>query len=194
MFRIAAITPDRAKAYNALVKRGLREHPSSFDTDIAQIEPRTDRQVARGIRQLDPANGAVLGAFDAANQLVGTAMVLRRSAPKQAHCAEVLFVYVPAEYQGKGIAKQLLTAILVAARHLPGVEQLHLTVNLNGSPARSLYQSFGFQSIGVVPRAIRVGSRYFDQAQMWLPLAPIAADPIAADGLTLERLDEGIIH
>jgi ribosomal protein S18 acetylase RimI-like enzyme len=174
MFRIAPIPPDRAKDYNALVKRGLREHPSSFDTDIAQIEPRTARQVARGMRRLDPANGAILGAFDPMHQLVGTAMVLRRSAPKQAHCADMLFVYVPVECQGKGIAKQLMTAIVAAARQLPGVEQLHLTVNLNGSPARSLYQSCGFQSIGVVPRAIRVGPDYFDQALMWLPLVALA--------------------
>jgi ribosomal protein S18 acetylase RimI-like enzyme len=174
MFRIAPIPPDRAKDYNALVKRGLREHPSSFDTDITQIEPRSARQVARGIRRLDPANGAILGAFDQSNELVGTAMVLRRSAPKQAHCADVLFVYVPVECQGKGIAKQLMQAIIGAARQLPEVEQLHLTVNLNGSPARSLYQSCGFQSIGVVPRAIRVGPDYFDQALMWLPLVALA--------------------
>ncbi len=171
MFRIAPITPDRAKDYNALVKRGLREHPSSFDADITQIEPRTARQVARGLRRFDPASGVVLGAFDRSNELVGTAMVLRRSAPKQAHCADVLFVYVPLESQGQGIAKQLMTAIIVAARHLPGVEQLHLTVNLNGSAARSLYQALGFQSIGIVPRAIRVQNDYFDQEQMWLPLA-----------------------
>jgi ribosomal protein S18 acetylase RimI-like enzyme len=170
MFRIAPITPDRAKDYNALVKRGLREHPSSFDTDITQIEPRSARQVARGIRRFDPASGAILGAFDRSNELVGTAMVLRRSAPKQAHCADVLFVYVPVECQGKGIAKQLMTAIIVAARQIPGVEQLHLTVNQNGSPAQALYESFGFESIGVVPRAIRVQDDYFDQAQMWLPL------------------------
>jgi GNAT superfamily N-acetyltransferase len=177
MFRIAPIPPDRAKDYNALVKRGLREHPSSFDTDISQIEQRQARQVARGIRRLDPANGAILGAFDAANQLVGTAMVLRRSAPKQAHCGDVLFVYVPLECQGKGIAKQLMLATIAAAHDLPGVEQLHLTVNLNGSHARSLYQACGFQSIGVVPRAIRVADDYFDQAQMWLPLTPTETRP-----------------
>jgi ribosomal protein S18 acetylase RimI-like enzyme len=171
MFRIAPITPDRAKDYNALVKRGLGEHPSSFDTDLSQIERRTARQVARGLRRFDPANGAIFGAFDRTNELVGTAMVLRRSAPKQDHCADVLFVYVPVECQGKGIARQLMTAIIVAARQLPSVEQLHLTVNLNGSAARSLYQSLGFQSIGIVPRAIRVAHDYFDQEQMWLPLA-----------------------
>jgi ribosomal protein S18 acetylase RimI-like enzyme len=170
MFRIAPITPDRAKDYNALVKRGLREHPSSFDTDITQIELRSARQVARGIRRFNPVNGAILGAFDRTNELVGTAMVLRRSAPKQAHCADVLFVYVPLESQGQGIAKQLMTATIVAARQLPGVEQLYLTVNLNGSAARSLYQFFGFQSIGIAPRAIRVAHNYFDQEQMWLPL------------------------
>jgi ribosomal protein S18 acetylase RimI-like enzyme len=171
MFRIATITPDRAKAYNALVKRGLREHSTAFDTDISHIERRTDRQVARGLRRLDPENGVLLGAFDELDQLVGTAMILRRSALKQAHWAEVLFVYVLSEYQGKGIAKQLMAATIAAAHQLPGVEQLHLTVNLNGSPARSLYQSFGFQSIGVVPRAIRVGDQDFDQEQMWLPLS-----------------------
>jgi ribosomal protein S18 acetylase RimI-like enzyme len=170
MFRIAAITPDRAKDYNALVKRGLREHPTSFDTDLAQIQPRTDRQVARGISHLNSANGVLLGAFDPAGQLVGTAMLRRRSTVKQAHWADVLFVYVPLEHQGQGIAKLLMLSLIESAYQLPGVERLHLTVNLNGSAAQSLYQSLGFQSIGVLPRAIRVEHDYFDQAQMWLPL------------------------
>jgi ribosomal protein S18 acetylase RimI-like enzyme len=171
MFRIAAITPDRAKDYNALVKRGLREHPTSFDTDFTQIQSRTDRQVARGIRHLNPANGVLLGAFDlSSGQLVGTAMLRRRTTAKQAHWADVLFVYVPSECQGQGIAKLLMRELIGAACQLPGVERLHLTVNLNGSPAQSLYQSLGFQPIGVVPRAIRVDHDYFDQAQMWLPL------------------------
>ncbi|MBE9029086.1 GNAT family N-acetyltransferase [filamentous cyanobacterium LEGE 11480] len=171
MVRIATITPEYAKAYNHLVKRGLREHPSSFDADIAQLEKRRDRAVARGLQRFDRLNGCLLGAFDEADKLVGTAMAIRRSAPKQSHQAEVLFVYVPIEHQGKGIAKKLMTYLILSARHLNGIEQLYLTVNLNGSAARALYVSFGFQSAGVVPRAVRVDGDYFDQEHMWLALS-----------------------
>lgn len=171
MVRIAPITSDNAKSYNELVKRGLREHPTSFDTDIAEIEKRTARSVARGLQKFNPANGCILGAFDEFGHLVGTAMVLRRTASKQSHCAEVLFVYVPIEHQGQGIAKKLMMAVTAVARRLEGVEQLHLTVNLNGSPARALYESFGFQSVGILPRAVCVDGTYFDQEHMWLPLS-----------------------
>jgi L-amino acid N-acyltransferase YncA len=170
MVRIALITPGHAKAYNELVKRGLREHPTAFDTDIAAIEKRTVRSVARGLRQFGTTHGYILGAFEASDTLVGTAMIQRRNSSKQAHVAEVLFVYVPIEYQGKGIGKKLMMALLVSARRLEGIEQLSLTVNLNGSAARSLYASFGFQSVGIWPRAICVAGTYFDQEHMWLPL------------------------
>lgn len=170
MVRIAPIAPDQAKAYNNLVKRGLREHPSSFDTDLADIEKRTVRSVSRGLARFDRRNGALLGAFDDDNRLVGTGMLQRRNGVKQAHCGEVLFVYVPTEYQGKGIGKKLMMALLVSARRIEGLQQLYLTVNLNGSAARALYASFGFQSIGILPQAVCVDGQYFDQEHMWLPL------------------------
>jgi GNAT superfamily N-acetyltransferase len=168
--RIAPIEPREAAAYNDLVKRGLREHPTSFDTDWAQVARRTARSTARGLRQLNPHNALLLGAFDRGDCLVGTGMIVRRGSAKQAHCADVLFVYVPIEHQGQGIAKQIMTALIAAARQLPGIEQLQLTVNLNGGAAPALYQSLGFQSIGVWPRAICVAGQYIDQVQMWLPL------------------------
>lgn len=167
--RIAPIAPPQAAAYNALVKRGLREHPTAFDSDLAQVADRSNWQTARSLRRLNPNNAVLLGAFDPSDRLVGTGMIVRRGGMKQAHCADVLFVYVPIEHQGQGIAKQIMTALIAAARALPGIVQLQLTVNLNGGAAPALYQSLGFQSIGVLPRAVCVAGDYFDQAQMWLP-------------------------
>ena len=41
-----------------------------------------------------------------------------------------------------------------------------LTVTHSNEPARLLYESEGFRSFGIEPRAIRVGDRYYDKDHM----------------------------
>ncbi len=43
-----------------------------------------------------------------------------------------------------------------------------LTVTQTNDAARTLYESEGFRSFGVEPRAIRVGDRYYDKNHMVL--------------------------
>ena len=75
-------------------------------------------------------------------------------------------MYVAPEHGRRGVGRALLRHVIDAARREPGLEQLVLTVTHTNAAARTLYESEGFRSFGIEPRAIRVDGRYFDKNHM----------------------------
>jgi ribosomal protein S18 acetylase RimI-like enzyme len=75
-------------------------------------------------------------------------------------------MYVASEFVRQGIARALLRHVIAEARRDDGLEQRVLTVTDSNVGARRLYESEGFRSFGVEPRAIRVGTRYYDKNHM----------------------------
>jgi ribosomal protein S18 acetylase RimI-like enzyme len=89
---------------------------------------------------------------------------------KVAHKGMIWGVYVQATYRGKGLAKQLLQAVIARARMLGGIELIQLGVNAANLPVVKLYESLGFSKWGCDPRALKVHGRYIDEDRMvlWL--------------------------
>ena len=77
-------------------------------------------------------------------------------------------MYVAPEFARRGIARALLRHLIAAAQQERGLEQLVLTVTHSNESARSLYESEGFRSFGIEPRAIHVGDHYYDKNHMTL--------------------------
>lgn len=75
-------------------------------------------------------------------------------------------MYVAPEFARRGIGRALVRHVIAQAAREPGLEQLVLTVTDTNAAARTLYESEGFRSFGVEPRAIRVGDRYLDKNHM----------------------------
>ena len=109
----------------------------------------------------------VFGAFlDGA--LAGVVGLAREAREKNRHKASVFGMYVAAEFGRRGIGRALLRHVIGVAKREIGLEQLVLTVTQTNAAACSLYDSEGFRSFGVEPRAIRVGDRYYDKNHMVL--------------------------
>jgi ribosomal protein S18 acetylase RimI-like enzyme len=108
-----------------------------------------------------------LGAFDA-EQMVGMATFLRESGEKERHKGRIYGVYVSSECRGKGIGRALMTQLLEMARQDASLEQILLSVATQQTAARQLYRSFGFETYGTEPRALKVGSTYADEDHMIL--------------------------
>ena len=73
-------------------------------------------------------------------------------------------MYVSDEQRGTGLAGILFKHVLDAAS--PKVDQVELYVAVDNPRARRLYQKFGFESYGVMPRALRVQSKDHDALMM----------------------------
>jgi ribosomal protein S18 acetylase RimI-like enzyme len=86
-------------------------------------------------------------------------------------------MYVAPEFARRGIGRALVRHVIAEATREPGLEQLVLTVTHSNDAARTLYESEGFRSFGVEPRAIRVGDRYLDKNHMVRFLERAGRDP-----------------
>ena len=107
----------------------------------------------------------VYGAF-VGGTLAGVVGIARESRTKNRHKAVVFGMYVAPEFGRRGVARALVRHLVAAPKEAQGLEQLVLTVTHSNEPARLLYESEGFRSFGIEPRAIRVGDRYYDKDHM----------------------------
>ena len=163
---IGSLTEADAERFWSLRLRALRDHPEAFGRSYEE-ERATPIAEARA-RVPSPPDGVVLSAWRGAD-LVGTVVLRRMDPEKHRHKAILGAVYVVPEARGRGVARRLLTAILAAARALPGLEQIQLVVGSRSPAARHLYASLGFAPFGLERRATRLGpGDYVDEEHMVL--------------------------
>jgi RimJ/RimL family protein N-acetyltransferase len=162
---IRRLAPEDAEAYRALRLRGLAENPAAF-TSSRDEEAR--RPLADTLARLQPDGAeSVWGAF-AGGTLAGVIGLARERRAKNRHKAVVFGMLVASEHTGAGVGAALLERVVDEARRMDGIEQLVLTVTAGNARAQRLYERHGFRAFGVEPRAIRVGSDYFDKNHMIL--------------------------
>jgi ribosomal protein S18 acetylase RimI-like enzyme len=158
---------DAAEAADFLRLRlfGLIEAPSAFASNYQDEKDRTLEQVQAHL--LGSSDTATFGGFEA-NELVGVVAVGRELRANERHMAFIRSMYVAPDARGKGLGRHLLDAALKHVSLWHGVEQVKLSVTAGNESAVHLYQSVGFVEVGRVPRALRIGSQYFDELIMLL--------------------------
>jgi RimJ/RimL family protein N-acetyltransferase len=62
--------------------------------------------------------------------------------------------------------------VVVTPRGHDPVEEVCLTVVTSNAAARRLYSAAAFKEYGLERRALKVGSQYYDEVLMSLPLTP----------------------
>ena len=166
---IRRLAPADAAAYRALRLRGLDEHPDAF---TSSVEAEAAKPLSVTEDRLAPASpDVVYGAFADAT-LAGVVGIAREARAKNRHKAVVFGMYVAPDFGRRGIARALVRHLIATAKEEAGLEQLVLTVTHSNESARSLYESEGFRSFGIEPRAIRVEDRYYDKNHMVFFLRP----------------------
>ncbi len=169
-YAIRLLAPGDADAWFALRMRALRDHPTAF---LADEEDEARKGVAFVRERLadPPAQSFVLGAWAGA-RLAGNAGVFRYGGRKTRHNAVLWGVYVAPEHRRVSLGRRLVTEAIAAARAMPGVERLCLSVDAQNEAARALYRSLGFVTWGVEPDAFRAAGRSVAEEHMALTLAP----------------------
>lgn len=162
-----------AVAYKALRDEALRTAPDAFTSDYAASVGRPAKEYAVRFGPLE-SGVFFLGAFNAAGQLLGCVGCEREQRTKQRHCATVVGMMVAPTAQRRGVGQQLVAACVQAARNVPGLTQLVLTVTASNTHVVRLYEQAGFTAWGLLPRAVVVDNVAYDKLHMLLLLT---ADP-----------------
>jgi ribosomal protein S18 acetylase RimI-like enzyme len=82
--------------------------------------------------------------------------------------AVVFGMYVTREHRGKGIGRLLLRSLIDRLSSFPQITTIRLGVTETQAPARTLYESVGFQVVGKEEQRIVVDDRHYDELIMEL--------------------------
>ena len=145
---IRRLNAEDAAEYQALFLEALQAAPAAFAADYAEESVRTPDQIAERFRR-----EVIVGAF-VDGHLGAIATFSGQPSPKRRHVGMIWNMYVSEKRRGTGLADMLFKYVLDVAS--PVVEQVELYVAVDNPRARKLYRKFGFESYGVMPRALRV--------------------------------------
>jgi ribosomal protein S18 acetylase RimI-like enzyme len=163
---IRRLQPSDVDAFRAVRLDALRLHPEAFGSSY-EDEAALDR--AEFVERVATAGLVRFGAFDAHGSLVGLIGLQIRSGAKQRHKAFLFSMYVDAAHRGTGLARQLVEAVITAAREA-GAIVLQLSVAADNAPAQRLYRRMGFTTYGIDRRLLKVGEHFHDEELMALDL------------------------
>lgn len=172
MASIEHLTAGHLHPYRALMLHAYEHAPDAFTSTAAERAAEPD---AWWIKRLaDPAGStAAFGAFvDGA--LVGTVALEFSAKPKTRHNALLIGMYVRPEARGRGLARGLMQAAIAFCRRRGGIEVITLTVTDGNAPAVALYESAGFRTFGLEPKAIRGAAGWLAKRHLWLDLDALA--------------------
>ncbi len=165
---IRALQEADARDWWNLRLESLREQPFAFGKTVEEHSATTPDEAAQRFRTVEPGS-CYLGAFEQ-DRLIGMVTLLRHSSAKERHKAHIYGVYVQAAHRGLGIGKRLLQAAIGQAAGVPSIEQILLAVGSTQDTAKHMYRSLGFETFGLEPRALKIGTTYIDEEHMILRL------------------------
>lgn len=113
---------------------------------------------------------SVMSVAEVDGRTVGNCVIDRQGANASSEAGHVgtLGILVDRGYRGRGVGSALLKHSIDACRGK--FEVIRLSVFSVNEKAQKLYRRFGFELCGHVPRAVRRGSKYFDEELMVLLL------------------------
>jgi GNAT superfamily N-acetyltransferase len=155
-FLVRRLVSEDAGTYQRLRVDGLRRHPECF-----RVAPEEEAALPLQTVAATLESSFVLGGFHQ-GLLVGIASLSAFSGAKVQHKALLWGMYVLQDFQGHGLADQLIEGLLKEAKR-SGLQQVQLTVVAQNSRASRIYQRWGFELYATEAKAVKFGETYLDE-------------------------------
>lgn len=161
------LSADHLVQYKQLMLHGYKETPEVFTSTFLERAAVPDEWWLKRLGATDLF--VTLGAFSN-SALVGATGVEFGAREKILHKAKLIGMYVSPDHRRRGIGLRLLQRAVDFVEVQSGITVVTLTVTVTNAAAIRLYESAGFKTFGVEPRAIRVNDQYFEKCHMYLEL------------------------
>ncbi len=156
------MNPYESELFRNIRFEAVTLHPEAFADTPAEVMAYSEIKMRDFVGPSDDfPQKFVLGAFDG-ESLLGVAGFFREECEKEKHRGYVWSVYVRAQARGRGISRALMLELISQARKIDGLEILALDVSMTQTEARSLYDSLGFEVMGINRSAYKLGDQYID--------------------------------
>ena len=160
MAEAVVIRPVRVEDVSDL--EAVRHQPGVLDGTLNIASERLlDRR--RRIEDLGPNVHELVAEID--GRVVGTAGLIAFQG-RMNHAGEIAHIMVHDEFQGRGIGRQLLEALLDIADNYLGLVRVELGVYIDNESAIRLYESLGFAREGVKRKCARRQGHLVDALMM----------------------------
>lgn len=168
---IRRLTVDDWQEYKRLRLLALQTDPDVFFYSYEEVSKWTDGGFQSEIYPSKDGIYGYWGYFDG-DVLVGYVSLIRSYFAKQSHVGDLCNLYVDPKYRGRGIATDIVRALLAYVRDATTLEILNLSVMAPNQPAIRLYESVGFTRAGIKRKSLKVGEQFIDEVLMQLDLSP----------------------
>jgi RimJ/RimL family protein N-acetyltransferase len=168
--KIKRLAPEHALEYRSLMLEAYARYPDAFTSSVQEREALPLDWWRQRLSTSAQANDWVFGAFEG-GQLVGVAGLSFHTREKLWHKCTLFGMVVREAHRRQGLGTGLVSAVLAAARHPPGLQLIQLTVSEGNLAAHALYRKLGFTDFGTEPLAVAVPGGYVSKIHMWRPLA-----------------------
>ena len=156
--KIKILSVDESNDFRTIRLSALEKSPEMFgSTYIAEVE----KPLVFFKNCL--SSSTVFGAYYK-NKIIGLATLTQENGIKFSHKVSLSSVFIEPEFQQKGVASNLLSAVIEHSKKY--AEQILLTVADDNKPAIHLYKKFGFETYGVETKAMKDNGQYIDEVLM----------------------------
>lgn len=166
MAEICALTENDSQAFFQLRLEGLKEASSAFGGSY-EDEVAAGPARYQAILKKQEKQNVIFGAF-VEGALVGCVGIFQEPSSKAKHGAKIWGMFVKTSVQGQGLGRKLVQRAIDHAKSIEGIQLINLSCESNNQSAKGLYQSFGFKTWGVEPKAIFEDGRFYDEDHMIL--------------------------
>jgi ribosomal protein S18 acetylase RimI-like enzyme len=159
---IITLPPSRWRENRELRLRALVNAPTAFGRTYEEDAALPDEKWIQWL--VDAQNGKTFLLFaEHENKLIGMVGAILGQGEKRQHSATIIAVYVEPQFRGEGVGQQLLRALLEKLSTDPRIVKIDLHVNTQASPAIALYESLGFEKVGVLEKALYHDGIFHDE-------------------------------
>lgn len=161
-FTIRPICVEDAEGINR-----LRRAPGAFENTLGLPSERVEynREFLECLGSNDHQFVAVIPDGAGGEELIGTAGISVFGNPRMRHSASLGIMVLP-QYQGQGVGRALMEALLDLADRWLLLVRVELGVYPDNTRAIRLYESLGFQREGVKRKAAIRNGEYVDEVMM----------------------------